>query len=165
MKEASIEEPAERQGCALDEEAWAQLLRLQEPCERRCPAQADPRIRGYRRQRVRQPGVRRSSEQGQHVERGLRRQRLPLGRDGAQAEGARLQKPYPQARTAQTSAERRGGRGELQEEQGAGAHRARVRRTGERAGRAPCPSSASSARRSRSGCTISPTISAGLLSW
>ena len=45
LEEASVEEPAEGQGCALDEEAWAQLLRLQEPCERRCPAQADPRLR------------------------------------------------------------------------------------------------------------------------
>jgi len=89
--------------------------------------------------RPRQPGVRRSSEQGQHVERRVRRQCLSLGRDGAEAEGAGLQEPYPQARTPQSSAERCGDRGKLQEEQGAGAHRARVRRPGECARRAARP--------------------------
>ena len=67
-KQKPVEEPAEGQGCALDEEAWAQLLRLQEPCERRCPAQADPGLRGERCDRARQPEARRASEQGQHVQ-------------------------------------------------------------------------------------------------
>ena len=35
---------AEGPRCALDQEAWPQLLRLQEPCERGRQAQADPDI-------------------------------------------------------------------------------------------------------------------------
>lgn len=54
---------------------------------------------------------------GQHVEQRVRRQCLSPGRDGAEAEGPGVQEPYPQARTPQSSAERCGDRGELQEEQ------------------------------------------------
>jgi transposase, IS5 family len=74
-----------QKGCALDEEAWTQLLRLQEPCECRCPTQADPRLHDQRCERARQPEARRSSDQGQYIEGRLRRQCLPLGRDGAKA--------------------------------------------------------------------------------
>ena len=51
-------------------------------------------------------------------------------------EGARLQKPHPQTRAAQSSADRGGGASKPPEEQGARPHRARVRRAGECAGRA-----------------------------
>src|SRR5499426_3501241 len=42
---------------ALDQEAWPQLLRLQEPCERGRQAQADPALCGDRCGRARQPGA------------------------------------------------------------------------------------------------------------
>ena len=44
------EKPAERQGCALDQEARQELLRLQEPRECGCQAQADPAVRRDRRE-------------------------------------------------------------------------------------------------------------------
>ena len=45
---------AEGPRCALDEEAWPQLLRLQEPCERGRQAQADPALCRERCGRARQ---------------------------------------------------------------------------------------------------------------
>ena len=40
----AVEKPAERQGCALDQEARQEFLWIQEPRECRCQAQADPAI-------------------------------------------------------------------------------------------------------------------------
>ena len=44
VEEETGQKPAEGQGCALDQEARAELLRLQEPCECGCQAQADPAL-------------------------------------------------------------------------------------------------------------------------
>ena len=52
--------------CALEQEAWPQLLRLQEPCERGRQAQADPALYGDRCGRARQPGIGWAVGQGQH---------------------------------------------------------------------------------------------------
>jgi hypothetical protein len=89
MGEELCQKPAERQGCALDQEARQELLRLQEPCERGCRAQTDPSLRGDRRERAGQPEIRWASEQGQHVCGRIRGQRVSLGRDRGEAQGAR----------------------------------------------------------------------------
>jgi IS5 family transposase len=44
LEERSVEKPAERQGCALDQEAWQEFLWIQEPRKCRCQAQADPAV-------------------------------------------------------------------------------------------------------------------------
>ena len=54
--------------CALDQEAWPQLLRLQEPCERGRQAQADPALCRDRCCRARQPGAGWAVGQGQHLQ-------------------------------------------------------------------------------------------------
>lgn len=46
VEEEAGEDPAERQGRALNEEAWPQVRRLQEPCECRYQGQVDPRLHG-----------------------------------------------------------------------------------------------------------------------
>src|SRR3954467_8787660 len=53
---------------ALDQEAWPQLLRLQEPCERGRQAQADPALYGDRCGRARQPGIGWAVGRGQHLQ-------------------------------------------------------------------------------------------------
>jgi Transposase domain (DUF772) len=52
---------------------------LQEPCERRCPAQADPQLRGRRCKRARQPEVRRASDPGA-IHRGTSTPTVPTAR-------------------------------------------------------------------------------------
>src|SRR6266699_904541 len=59
---------AEGPRCALDQEAWPQLLRLQEPCERGSQAQADPALCGDRCGRARQPGAGWAVGHGQHLQ-------------------------------------------------------------------------------------------------
>ena len=59
---------AEGPRCALDQEAWPQLLRLQEPCERGRQAQADPALCGDRCGRARQPGAGWAVGHGQHLQ-------------------------------------------------------------------------------------------------
>src|SRR4051812_41208544 len=44
MEAEARQSAAEGPRCALDQEAWPQLLRLQEPCERGRQAQADPAL-------------------------------------------------------------------------------------------------------------------------
>jgi IS5 family transposase len=44
----AVKEPAKGQGCALDQEARQEFLRLQEPRERGRPAQVDPALRRQR---------------------------------------------------------------------------------------------------------------------
>src|SRR5436190_24017839 len=51
---------------SLDQEAWPQLLRLQEPCERGRQAQADPALCRDRCGRARQPGAGWAVGRGQH---------------------------------------------------------------------------------------------------
>ena len=92
------------QGRPLDQEAWQELLRLQEPHQRRRPAQADPGLRRDRCVGPRQPEPRRAFEQGQHLGRRLRRQRLPLGPNRGEAESARLAQPHPCPRQPQPPA-------------------------------------------------------------
>ena len=64
----SRQSAAEGPRCALDQEAWPQLLRLQEPCERGRQAQADPALCGDRCGRARQPGAGRAVGHGQHLQ-------------------------------------------------------------------------------------------------
>ena len=64
LEEEASQEPAEGQGCPLDEEARQELLRLQEPRECGCRAQADPALCGERRGSSRQPGAGWALEQG-----------------------------------------------------------------------------------------------------
>ena len=59
---------AEGPRCALDQEAWPQLLRLQEPCECGRQAQADPALCRDRCGRARQPGAGWAFGQGQHLQ-------------------------------------------------------------------------------------------------
>ena len=59
---------AEGPRCALDQEAWPQLLRLQEPCERGRQAQADPALCRDRCGRARQPGAGWAVGRGQHLQ-------------------------------------------------------------------------------------------------
>jgi transposase, IS5 family len=72
------QEPTERQGCALDQEARQELFRLQEPHQCGCPAQADPAVWRDQCERPRQSEIRSACEQGQHVCGRLRRQRLSI---------------------------------------------------------------------------------------
>src|SRR5215475_7209153 len=79
---------------ALDEEAWQEFFRIQEPRECGRQAQADPALRGDRCGGARQPEAGRTLDQGQHVGGRVRRQRLSLERDRGATARRRLQEPY-----------------------------------------------------------------------
>src|SRR5450755_3403747 len=138
MGEELCQKPAERQGCALDQEARQELLRLQEPCERGCRAQTDPSLRGDRRERAGQPEIRWASEQGQHVCGRIRGQRVSLGRNRGEAQGARFAQSHSSAREPQASAIEGAGEREPPEEQGSGSRRAHIRCSANLTGRSDC---------------------------
>src|SRR5262249_9824120 len=120
---------------ALDQEAWPQLLRLQEPCERGRQAQADPALCGDRCGRARQPGAGWAVGRGQHLQRCVRRQRLSVGRNRGQTQGQRLQQPDSSTRSAQPCAVFGASASEPRQEPDTRSHRACVRVAAERAGR------------------------------
>src|SRR6516165_7132865 len=93
-----------RQRRALDEEAWQEFFRIQEPRECGCQAQADPALRGDRCGGARQSEAGRTLDQGQHVGGRVRRQRLSLTRGRGATARRRLQEPYSCAGHSQTLA-------------------------------------------------------------
>src|SRR6266849_2496167 len=93
--EETCQECPERQGCALDQEGWPELLWLQEPHRRGQAAQDHSQVGCHRRLAARQPAARRHSGCEQHRQPGVGRQRLPLGRDRGQARGPGPEEPHP----------------------------------------------------------------------
>ncbi|MBS0463627.1 MAG: transposase, partial [Proteobacteria bacterium] len=101
-----VQARAEGHRCAVDEEAWQELLRIQGAREHGSALGLRARPHGDAGQRARQPAVRCGARSGQHVAHDSRRQCLCQRRARSRAQAARLSRGHPAQGHGRQAAER-----------------------------------------------------------